>query len=73
MTCILLADGAGAREEEHRRAVRARGLKRSSTFRSYTHSEPRFRVLLAEGDVRALFHGEASERLDDACFTVEVM
>jgi hypothetical protein len=30
------------------RAVHARGLKRSSTFRNYTHSEPGFRALLTE-------------------------
>jgi hypothetical protein len=28
----------------------------SSTFRNYTHSEPRFRVLLIEGSVKVLFH-----------------
>ncbi len=26
-----------------------RGLKQSSTFRNYIHSEPRFRALLTEG------------------------
>jgi beta-lactamase superfamily II metal-dependent hydrolase len=30
------------------RAVHARGLKRSSTFRNYTHTEPGFRALLTE-------------------------
>jgi hypothetical protein len=30
------------------RTAVTRGLKRSSTFRNYTHSEPRFRALLAE-------------------------
>jgi hypothetical protein len=29
--------------------VRTRDLKRSSTFRNYTHSEPMFRALLTEG------------------------
>jgi hypothetical protein len=29
--------------------ARTRGLKQSSTFRNYTHSELRFRVLLIEG------------------------
>jgi hypothetical protein len=47
-TRVLLAGEAEAREE-HRQAVRTRGLKQSSTFRNYTHSEPRFRTLLAEG------------------------
>ena len=28
----------------------------SSTFRNYTHSEPRFRALLTEGDARTLFY-----------------
>jgi hypothetical protein len=52
-----LASDAKARKEEHRRAVRTRGLKRSSTFRNYTQPEPRFRVLLA-GDAEA--RGEES-------------
>jgi hypothetical protein len=41
---ILLACDAKARKEEHSPAVRIRGPKRSSTFRNYTHSEPRFRA-----------------------------
>ena len=45
---VLLAGDAEAREEVHRRAVRTRGTKRSSTFRNYTHSAPRFRALLTE-------------------------
>src|SRR5215207_4841760 len=48
-----------ARKEQHSPAVCTRGLKRSSTFRNYTQSEPRFRVLLTEGDVRVLIHREA--------------
>ena len=36
------------------RAVRTRGLNRPSTFRNYTHSEPRFRVLLTEDDTERL-------------------
>jgi hypothetical protein len=47
--CALLAGDAEPREEEYSQAVRARGLKLSSTFRNYTHSEPRFCVLLTEG------------------------
>ena len=47
---VLLAGDAEARKEEHRRAVRTRGLKRSSTFRNYTHSEPMFRALLTGED-----------------------
>jgi hypothetical protein len=31
------------------------GLKRSSTFRNYTHSEPRFRALLTEGNLQVNF------------------
>jgi hypothetical protein len=31
-------------------------LERSSTFRNYTHSKPRFRALLTEGDARVVFH-----------------
>jgi hypothetical protein len=46
---VLLAGDAEAREEEYRRAAHTRGLKRSSTFRNYTHSEPRFHALLTEG------------------------
>ncbi len=34
---VLLAGDAEAREE-HRQAVRTRGLKRSSTFRNYIHT-----------------------------------
>jgi hypothetical protein len=41
---VLSASAAEAREEKHRRAVRTRGLKRSSPFRNYSHSEPRFRA-----------------------------
>jgi hypothetical protein len=44
---VILANDAEAREEQ-RRAVRTRGLERSSTFRNYTHSEPRFRALVTE-------------------------
>ncbi len=32
------------------RTAPTRGLKRSSTFRNYTHSEPRFRALLSEDE-----------------------
>ena len=46
---ILLAGDAEAREEDYRRAAPTRGLKRSSTFQNYTHSEPRFRALLTKG------------------------
>ena len=47
---ILLASDAEVREEEeYRRAAPTRGPKRSSTFRNYTHFEPRFRALRAEG------------------------
>jgi hypothetical protein len=35
------------------RAAPTRGLKRSSTFRNYIHSEPRFRALLTEGTSEA--------------------
>jgi hypothetical protein len=48
MIRALLAGDAEAREE-HRQAVRTRGLKQSSTFRNYTHSAPRFHALLVEG------------------------
>ena len=46
---VLLAGDAEAREEEYMGSGATRGLKRSSTFRNYTHSEPRFRALLTEG------------------------
>ena len=52
--CVLLAGDAKAREEEFKRAASARGLNRSSTFRNYTHSEPRFRVLLTEDGTQRL-------------------
>jgi hypothetical protein len=51
---ILLAGAAEAREENYRRALTTRGLKRSSTFRNDTHSEPRFRALLTEGEANRL-------------------
>ena len=38
--------------EEHRQAVRIRGIERSSTFRNHTQYEPRFRALLTEGPSR---------------------
>jgi hypothetical protein len=47
---VLLVGDAETREEECiSRTARTRGFKRSSTFRNYTHSEPRFRALLTEG------------------------
>jgi hypothetical protein len=62
MTFILLAGDAKATITW--RAVHARGLKRSSTFRNYTHtlSEPGFRALLTEGDAWVLFHREGFDR-----------
>jgi hypothetical protein len=45
---ILLAGDAETREEDHGQAVRIRGLKWWLTFPNYTHSEPRFRAVLAE-------------------------
>ena len=55
---VLLAGHVEAKDEEHRRAVRTRGLKRSSTFRNYIHSEPRFRALLTEGEAWVLFYDD---------------
>ncbi len=46
--CIVL-DSDGKVGEKPGRALHARDLTRSSTFRNYTHSEPRFRALLTEG------------------------
>jgi hypothetical protein len=46
---VLLAGNAEAKEQEYRRAVPTRGLKRSSTFRNYTHPELRFRAYLTKG------------------------
>jgi hypothetical protein len=62
MARVLLADDAEAREEEHRRTVRTRGLEWSSTIRNYTHFEPRFRALLTEGSAKVIFHRERSDR-----------
>jgi antibiotic biosynthesis monooxygenase (ABM) superfamily enzyme len=45
---VLLAGDAEAREE-HRQAVRTRGLEWWLTFPNYTHSEPRFHARLSEG------------------------
>ena len=50
MAGVLLLAGDAEARKEHSPAVRTRGLKRSSTFRNYTHSEPRFRALLTEED-----------------------
>jgi len=50
---VLLAGDAEAGRSAWR-AVTTRGLKRSSTFRNYTHSEPRFRALLTEGATRQM-------------------
>jgi hypothetical protein len=51
---VLLAGDAKAGKEEHSLAVRTRGLKRSSTFRNYTPSEPGFRALLTDGGTKRL-------------------
>jgi hypothetical protein len=47
-TASVLLAGDPETREEHRQAVRTRGLKRSSTFRNYIHSELRFCALLTE-------------------------
>jgi hypothetical protein len=62
---VLLAGDAAVREEEYRRAVRTRGLKQSSGFRSTNNPELHFRALLAEGDTQLLFYREASDRLNE--------
>jgi hypothetical protein len=51
---ILLAGDAEAREEEHRRAVRTRGLKRSSKLETTKRSELRFRASHTEGGAQSL-------------------
>jgi hypothetical protein len=66
MVCILLADGAGAREEEHRRAVRIRGPKRSSGFRSTKSSDLKFRALLTADNIQVLFYRKEFDRLGEA-------
>jgi hypothetical protein len=48
MACVLLAGDEEAREE-HRQAVRTRGLEWSSGFRSTKLPEVRFSARLAEG------------------------
>jgi hypothetical protein len=42
---------------------RTRGLKQSSRFRNYIHSEPRFRALLTKRSAKVLFHSDASDRI----------
>ena len=37
-----------------------------STFRNYTHSEPKFRVLLTEGRSEVLFNRDAYEQGKEA-------
>ncbi len=48
---VLLTGDAEAREDHIAKGA-ARGLKRPSTFRNYTHPEPRFRALLTEDGTR---------------------
>jgi hypothetical protein len=50
----VVSDGDVKVGEEFRRAVHTRALKRSSTFRNYTHSEPRFPALLTESGAERL-------------------
>jgi hypothetical protein len=46
---VLLAGDAEGREEEYMASgPYTRGLKRSSTFRNYTHSEPRLCALIKD-------------------------
>jgi hypothetical protein len=54
ITTHSLGEYAEARKEQHRRVVRTRGLKRSSTFETTKHSEPHFRALLADGGAERL-------------------
>jgi hypothetical protein len=54
---ILLAGDAEANEEEYMANGPYIGPSRSSKFRNYTHSEPRFRTLLTEGDATHLALG----------------
>jgi antibiotic biosynthesis monooxygenase (ABM) superfamily enzyme len=61
MARILLAGDAGV-GEEHRRAVRTRGLKRWLTFQKYTHSEPRFCALLIGDGTEAWNWAESGVR-----------
>jgi hypothetical protein len=60
-----LAGDTEAREEEYRRAVRARGLKRLSKFETTKQAELRFRAVLAEDGDRILFYREGFDRLDE--------
>jgi hypothetical protein len=57
-TGVLLAGDAKESEEEPRRAVRTRGLKRSSGFGTTKSPELRLRAMLTEGNTRVLFHRE---------------
>jgi hypothetical protein len=52
-TRVLIADHAGATEEYIPKG-HTRGLKRSSTFRNYTRSEPRFRAVLTESGAKVI-------------------
>jgi hypothetical protein len=63
---VLLAIDAEAKEE-YMPNDPTRGPKRSSTFRNYTHSEPRFRALLTEsGDPHVRFSREVFKRYSKA-------
>jgi hypothetical protein len=68
MARVLLTGDAEAREEYIAKGP-IWGLSLSSTFRNYTHSEPRFRALLTEGGNGRLelarVYGHASNILSD--------
>jgi hypothetical protein len=53
LVCCWLVMRRLGRRRSTWRAAPTRGLKRSSTFRNYIHSEPRFRALLTEGTSEA--------------------
>ena len=60
---VPMAHDAEARKEHIWRIAHTRGLERSSTFRNYTQSEPRFRALLTEGGVQRIGLARASGKL----------
>ena len=53
-TARVLLSGYTEVREEHMASGSCTSLKRPSTFRNYTHSEPRFRALLSESSTERL-------------------
>jgi hypothetical protein len=60
---VLLAGDAKASNEEHSPAVRTRGLKRGSKFKTAKSFGLKFCAMLTVGEVRMSFHREVPGRV----------